>query len=275
MAADKVAALKANALDITSRPTQQGRPRSYYERGRSLSAAISSKTGVWGRAQSSQSVFEMVNRPIVYFCSCPTGRSLATVPCCLLILSKAINMVARPPGARFNRLREAITDYPQNQCQLTHRCVPNSLPHKYNRTNICICCQSWVCTFGEQSLVFGKVKRENPTDEVRNVETLVTEGHSLGIPLSDGGANSLMQFGDLREDVADYSRGARAAVYALIAASAIFLTQLPKNETARDNLANSLSHICSVVAAFLAGLLWLLGETGDAPGAATSSCCSA
>lgn len=44
-----------------------------------------------------------------------------------------------------------------------------------------------------------------------------------------GGANGLIQFGDLPEDVGDYSRGTRAAVYALIAASALFLTQLPKN----------------------------------------------
>ncbi len=80
------------------------------------------------------------------------------------------------------------------------------------------------------------------------------------------GVNGLMQVDSVADFMGspglEYTHGIRASVFALVAASALFITLLPKNEIAGDDGVDSVCHGISVISAFLAGLFWLLSETG-------------
>ena len=80
------------------------------------------------------------------------------------------------------------------------------------------------------------------------------------------GANFLMQVDSVADFMGspdlEYTDGIRASVFALVAASALFITLLPKNKVAGDDAVDSICKLLSVVAAFLAGVFWLLSETG-------------
>ena len=79
------------------------------------------------------------------------------------------------------------------------------------------------------------------------------------------GANGLMQVDSVADFMGspglEYTDGIRASVFALVAASLLFITLLPKNEPSGDDAIDSLCQPLSIVAAFLAGLFWLLDET--------------
>ena len=80
------------------------------------------------------------------------------------------------------------------------------------------------------------------------------------------GANCLMEVGTVADFMGspnlEYTHGIRASVFALVAASWLFITLLPKSGVEWDDTVDAVCRICSVVAAFLAGLFWLLDETG-------------
>ena len=59
----------------------------------------------------------------------------------------------------------------------------------------------------------------------------------------------------------EYTHGVRASVFAIVAASALFITMLPKNQVPQDANIDLLSQILSITAAFGAGIFWLLDET--------------
>ena len=80
------------------------------------------------------------------------------------------------------------------------------------------------------------------------------------------GANGLMQVDSVADFMSspdlEYTDGIRASVFALVAASALFITLLPKNKLAGDDAVDAFCKLLSVVAAFLAGVFWLRDETG-------------
>ena len=63
-----------------------------------------------------------------------------------------------------------------------------------------------------------------------------------------------------------FTDGVRAAMFAMIAAATLFIALLPRDDSETDVLVGRLSQLCSVIAAFLAGLFWLMDETGRQPG---------
>ena len=79
------------------------------------------------------------------------------------------------------------------------------------------------------------------------------------------GANCLMKFDTVADFMAspglEYTHGVRAAVFALIAAAALSINLLPKDNVEQDSRVAFLSKTLSIITAFLAGLFWLLDET--------------
>ena len=79
------------------------------------------------------------------------------------------------------------------------------------------------------------------------------------------GANGLLELNTVADYTGspdlEFTHGIRASVFALVAASFLFITLLPKDDTEPDVAIVSAGHALSVVTAFSAGLFWLLDET--------------
>ncbi len=80
-----------------------------------------------------------------------------------------------------------------------------------------------------------------------------------------GVANCLMTVNTVAEIMNEpglvYDHGVRAAVFAIVAASALFIVLLGRDEAPRTAFIDSVCRLTSVVTAFLAGVFWLLDET--------------
>ena len=78
-------------------------------------------------------------------------------------------------------------------------------------------------------------------------------------------ANCLMELGTIADFTGspdlEFTHGVRASIFALVAASALFITSLPKNQAVQDEMLDHLCRAVSVAAGFLTGLFWLLEET--------------
>ena len=79
------------------------------------------------------------------------------------------------------------------------------------------------------------------------------------------GANCLMELNTVADFMSapgvEYTHGVRASVFAIVAASALFITRLPKNQVSQDANIDLFSQMLSIVAALGAGVFWLLDET--------------
>ena len=79
-----------------------------------------------------------------------------------------------------------------------------------------------------------------------------------------GGSNLLPGLDEVAGELGS-PEGVRAAMFAVIAAAALFITRMPKDRARQDAAVDSVGQAISIAAAFAAGVYWLLDETKGNP----------